>query len=337
MSVFHRPDKLMSSIIQLTSQRDRHGLETSLVHIIHDLIENGNITLYRILPSGKEAVPVIRCLSEGIVIEYTGFGQALLNILPLSKNPLWQQSCDTLMVSHNFAHSRFSTIYPIIGGRHVVGLLEIIAPAELNDTQKSIINGLLQVYRNYITLLDDSERDMLTGLMNRKTFGKYYDRMIEAGQALLPSETICDKLAADEDRRSLIHTGTAHEWIAMIDIDFFKKINDKFGHLYGDEVLLLLARIMESTFRSSDGLFRFGGEEFVVMLGKTTQYDAINVFERFRQAVADYIFPTVGRVTVSLGVAVLSSTENKEIVLERADKALYQAKETGRNKVVLAS
>ncbi|MDD2758921.1 MAG: GGDEF domain-containing protein, partial [Methylomonas sp.] len=124
-------------------------------------------------------------------------------------------------------------------------------------------------------------------------------------------------------------------WFAILDIDHFKRVNDTFGHLYGDEVLLLFSQMMEKHFRYNDFLFRFGGEEFVVILNLADQASAESVFERFRQRIAEHEFPTVGQVTVSIGVTHVDSAIMPSILLDRADKALYHAKASGRNQVIV--
>jgi len=118
-----------------------------------------------------------------------------------------------------------------------------------------------------------------------------------------------------------------------LDIDHFKRINDTFGHLYGDEVLLLMANLMRQSFRRSDLLFRYGGEEFVVVLKTHLPNDSWNVLDRFRQTVALYQFPQVGQVTVSIGFTQIRDSEMPATIIERADRALYYAKDHGRNQM----
>jgi diguanylate cyclase (GGDEF)-like protein len=132
-----------------------------------------------------------------------------------------------------------------------------------------------------------------------------------------------------EERRH--HTETEKQWLAVIDVDHFKLVNDKFGHLYGDEVLILIANLLQSSFRSQDRVFRFGGEEFVVLLRSTTLANAYKIIERFRTNVEGHDFPQVGRVTVSVGFVSISALEAPVIILGRADQALYYAKSHGRN------
>jgi diguanylate cyclase (GGDEF)-like protein len=119
----------------------------------------------------------------------------------------------------------------------------------------------------------------------------------------------------------------------VIDIDHFKRVNDGHGHLIGDEVLLLLSRLMRASFRFHDHLFRFGGEEFVVLMRCGTDADASGAFERLRANVERFAFPQVGRITVSVGFSALRPDDTPSAAFERADKAVYWAKQNGRNQV----
>jgi diguanylate cyclase (GGDEF)-like protein len=194
---------------------------------------------------------------------------------------------------------------------------------------EGFISGYFQIYRNYLHLLDESEHDTLTGLLNRRTF--------EQNLAKILAEWHKDSDRQGEDSKELPHRrqgeGGECNWLAVIDIDFFKRINDKFGHLYGDEVLVLLANIMRESFRGYDKLFRFGGEEFVAILRTTDQAGATHALDRFRQAVAAYAFPQIGQVTVSIGFVEIAYQAIPTEVLGHADDALYYAKEHGRNRL----
>jgi diguanylate cyclase (GGDEF)-like protein len=224
-------------------------------------------------------------------------------------------------------------------GRHVLWLpvwmhekvhtcLEITQSRPFSAHKLDVLKGVFAVYQNYQSLLDYSERDALTGLFNRKTFDEQFSRHTMQG---LPSRagTVVESLAPEEAGSS---TEPIQQWLAVVDIDHFKQVNDRFGHLYGDEVLILVANILRNSFRSHDRIFRFGGEEFVVLLRSTTLSTAHKVFNRFRTAVQEYPFPQVGQVTVSLGF--VSTTKGAPVeILGQADQALYYAKEHGRNQV----
>jgi diguanylate cyclase (GGDEF) domain len=121
----------------------------------------------------------------------------------------------------------------------------------------------------------------------------------------------------------------------MIDLDYFKRINDTYGHATGDEVLRQFANIVRKISRAIDIPARLGGEEFAILLPNTTQNEAMTVAERLRKQVADIsIAHEKGavRITISIGGVALSTDEvDNDVILSRADTALYEAKDAGRN------
>ncbi|GAB6184390.1 diguanylate cyclase [Thermodesulfovibrio hydrogeniphilus] len=124
--------------------------------------------------------------------------------------------------------------------------------------------------------------------------------------------------------------------LAIADIDYFKKINDKYGHNVGDKVLKEIAQIFGQKLRRSDVLCRWGGEEFLILLKGTFLNDAYNIAERLRIAVEQHFFNLLReKITVSFGVAGLPPPKDQYELIELADKYLYDAKKSGRNKVVI--
>ena len=121
--------------------------------------------------------------------------------------------------------------------------------------------------------------------------------------------------------------------IAILDIDKFKSINDQFGHAIGDETLVLFSQTIRSVLRQQDLFFRYGGEEFVVLVKEVHIEQAYQVLERCRAAVEARRFPQVGKVTVSIGFADLDQDSHPVETLSKADKALYYVKKHGRNQV----
>lgn len=206
-----------------------------------------------------------------------------------------------------------------------VSCIEISSRLPLSRQTCSIAEGILNVYRNFQNLLDYSERDSLTGLFNRKTFDGKFMKMAAQVHA---AET--GQYGNKTERRQA--QAAKEQWLAVVDIDHFKRVNDEFGHLYGDEVLILIANLLRTSFRPYDRIFRFGGEEFVIMLRAVTLENAHRVLERFRQKVEAYSFPQIGQVTISLGFVRISDN-TPVVILGRADQALYYAKENGRNQV----
>ena len=112
----------------------------------------------------------------------------------------------------------------------------------------------------------------------------------------------------------------------MLDIDHFKTINDSQGHLQGDEVLLLLSQQMTDSFRENDLLFRYGGEEFAMVLMDITPEQARQSLDRFREKIAGYDFPDTEQVTVSIGFTIFDKSLTLEELINQADAALYYCK-----------
>lgn len=124
-----------------------------------------------------------------------------------------------------------------------------------------------------------------------------------------------------------------HLSILIFDIDYFKEVNDNFGHLVGDLVLMQFADILKSCIRESDTVGRWGGEEFLAVLPQTRLEDARKVAEKIRASIENADFPEAGHITCSVGAASFCEGDNSEMLLSRADVALYHAKSGGRNQV----
>jgi diguanylate cyclase (GGDEF)-like protein len=123
--------------------------------------------------------------------------------------------------------------------------------------------------------------------------------------------------------------------ILLVDIDFFKKINDTFGHNVGDRVLKGLVELITNRSRRLDRMFRIGGEEFLVYLPDTKGAVAVSHAEALRELIAKSALLPDHQVTVSIGVAELAGDPSREAWIKRADEALYRAKRSGRNRVEL--
>ena len=223
------------------------------------------------------------------------------------------------------AGEKYRYFMPVRIDDRPIAYFEICSARPLTRQQMDISEGVLGVYRNYFGLLKDSQHDTLTGLLNRKTF----DRGLLNVLALTEYEAQQERAGKLERR---VTRGGNH-WLAVVDIDHFKRINDEFGHIYGDEVLILMANLMRRSFRQHDKLYRFGGEEFVIIMHYSDFDDTEKSLQRFRNTVANHGFPQVGKVTVSIGFAPILSMQLATMVLGNADEALYYAKSNGRDQV----
>ena len=119
----------------------------------------------------------------------------------------------------------------------------------------------------------------------------------------------------------------------MFDIDYFKKVNDTYGHYVGDMVLKKLSELISQNIREVDSFGRWGGEEFMLLLHKANQAEAIYIAEKLRKLVADFSIENLYKITISIGISTFAKNDTKESLLQRADQALYKSKEDGRNRV----
>jgi diguanylate cyclase (GGDEF)-like protein len=318
---------VVEHLAALTAFRDRDVLDVSLVGVLRDLLQPLRVAIYRHVGEGDER----RWLTRANL----GAGD-----LAAAADPLWadpatlaplpaypdRQACllkgQEVIVAGEPSRSHF----PLATDSDVVGVLEIESRQALAPDQRQLVGSILRVFRNFQDLLDYSERDTLTGLLNRKTFDDAFMR-----HAVAPPPDVSAAPSPGAARRQAVATGA---WLGIIDIDHFKHVNDHHGHLIGDEVLLLLARLMRGSFRVSDRLYRFGGEEFAVLMRCAGAGAAAGVFERLRRNVEHFDFPRVGHITVSVGFTELSDADTPTSAFERADKAIYFAKEHGRNQVI---
>jgi len=124
--------------------------------------------------------------------------------------------------------------------------------------------------------------------------------------------------------------------LSIFDIDDFKRINDTFGHIVGDSVLITIANMARKNVRETSYLFRWGGEEFVILLPETTLEGAKIQAERIRKEIADHEFEQVGRVTVSFGLTQYREGDTADSFLKRADEAMYKVKTSGKNRIEVA-
>ncbi len=216
-------------------------------------------------------------------------------------------------------------LIPILSNGKLNSVLALESQADVTGLQP-LLEGIIGIYSNYLSVLDQSERDKLTDLLNRRTFDSKLSRLLQLQE--LESHHYESSLRKHE-RRSV--ASDAHAWLAIMDIDFLKEVNDRYGHLCGDKVIVTLAEKMKSFFRSSDLLFRFGGEEFLVVLEPIPLHTAEHALNQFREIIAKHEFPQAGQITISIGFAKITDQDYPPYIIDNADKALYFAKGRARN------
>lgn len=191
---------------------------------------------------------------------------------------------------------------------------------EIGELRKALDNLRKETSR----LHQEASTDQLTGMMN-------YANLMESLEHQV-------NIAHQDQSRNKKDPSGHPLCVIMIDLDFFKKINDTHGHVIGDFVLRHVASRIQAGVRDFDKVGRFGGEEFVIIMTNTDLVLAETIAQRIRQGVMDtplHLKELTINVTISLGVAMLKEGERKEALLERADTAMYEAKRGGRNRVVI--
>jgi diguanylate cyclase (GGDEF)-like protein len=308
---------IVNHIQKFTSQRDNELIAYSLMQSVQDMLSphfqsivtlsrSGHICRQFVLKRGQGT-----CLIENFEID-PKFDES---IEYMEDNALTEYVLRT--------ESGYTLYYLINATRKESKYFVLSTEIKLAKVQLYLLSGMFNIFKNYNELLNDAQTDQLTGLLNRKTFESSINRYWEQN---VHSYNGVEKRADFEEGSS---------WVAIIDIDHFKNINDTYGHLFGDEILILVSNILKKSFRSDDLLFRFGGEEFVVLMRNLTEADCFNKLNEIRNTIEEYDFPKVGSVTISAGACMFFGDLFYMTILDYADKALFESKSKGRNQVTI--
>jgi diguanylate cyclase (GGDEF)-like protein len=285
-------NKPLEHVAEMTRSRDRAMVDATLLSAFMDLLPVRQVSLWRVL--GEPGSPQVWVLSGShlrgeLMPKVDTLGDPSFEPRPFEALPLHCECYEQVQIEHLQLDAAYGVLLPMASEREMEGVVELVLEQPLDLALQRMAQSVLKIHRNFLGLLDYSERDTLTGLLNRRSFDETFLR----ATAMEAASLFAAEHADDEERR---RRGERHHWLGVIDIDHFKRVNDTHGHLIGDEVLLLVARIMRSTFRYDDRLYRFGGEEFVVLLTAPDDASAGAAFERLRSQVENYAFPRVGRI-----------------------------------------
>ena len=320
--------QLIEHIIRISSKRDRTEINSALVDAMQHIFAPSALTVYRCYPcAGCMIIFACAGLESGRQFSHNAYLPERSYCRPIEDHPLLQRCVnERAIVRETPGDGADRLVFPVLRDDKPIYLIDITLPGDFPADRRVLLMGLVEYFGHLISLLEYGEADTLTGLANRKTFDKHLFEVL-------------GKAAADDAQQNLAgpvrrrQSGNNSHWLAVCDIDHFKQINDTWGHLAGDHVLVRFGQLMRESFRFDDQLFRFGGEEFVAVLQPTSQANAQRVFERFREAVERHVFPNAGRVTISIGICHLQPHDTPTATIDRADAALYWAKQNGRNRV----
>jgi diguanylate cyclase (GGDEF)-like protein len=301
------PHEVIESVVTLTEQRDELTLLRCLLEVILEMLPGVQATLIWLVPGAERGqwVPDEACPLPQSMFPITDWLLAEVANLN-SEAPMRQLDQDGMTYL-------ISSLGIQEGRRKAI----VIRQSEWTSSDLRTAQGMIKIHANYARLLFDSERDTLTGLYNRKKMEQKLSELLSARIGGFNREQ--DKGKAD--------------YLAVFDIDHFKRVNDSHGHLIGDEVLLIFSGLVRNALRDADWVFRYGGEEFVALIKGVSPEVIRIILDRIREKVQNHPFPQVGQVTVSVGYTPIVDQSLPPHVFEEADKALYYAKEHGRNQV----
>ena len=323
----HNPENsILESVIRFTEERDKKSLAILFIQELMNLKEVEHVILLDVPPvADGKLFKVSETSSKQAIGVYFNISLVEKNTCYIETEPHLEQLIELQSPLTDGASDDKTqrAFFPITLNKNIHAILCIYGNNLCHDTIRSVTN-MIAIYNNFLGVIDDGERDSLTRLFNRKTFDLQLAYLVRQATSNLPA------LSSGERRKN--NNDTFH-WIGILDIDHFKSINDNYGHMYGDEVLLLFSTLLRDSFRSSDLLFRYGGEEFIVVLAPAREQDAVATFERFREKLTAFNFPQVGQVTASIGMVKMDTQHHTTTLLDHADQALYYAKENGRNQV----
>jgi two-component system cell cycle response regulator len=321
--------QIIDSLGEITRHRDREVIEKSLLKTLAELSPNQEFKLFKVL--SKESEEVVLGLSAYSIngyVETSGFHIERYELLPDIKQLVLsviesKQIGQLADANHKLTH----IIYPSLDQYNdVFAVLVHVCGDGFEFDVSRFVFGLLKVYSNYLALVDDNQRDKLTQLLNRDTMDREITRILIKNGGLYAALAAGIPIKRRKEEQAY--------WLGVLDIDHFKSVNDNFGHLFGDDVLILVARQMQKVIRGEkDLLYRYGGEEFVIILQAVDLEEAKKAFNRLRINIAQHEFPQVGTVTVSIGLVQITNQVGSSDIISQADQALYYVKEHGRNQV----
>jgi diguanylate cyclase (GGDEF)-like protein len=328
---------LTDHLIKLTDHRERDLLELTLAKALIDLVPIQRVLIARVTEQDGEK----RWLDE-VSLDARGGGKVVdpLRVefltLPRLEDASDRMRCvqthQKLEIAWAGEDGPRITYFPLFAESRAdqEGVLEIHSAAALTGDELAAIGQLHHIYRNMYTLLAYSDRDALTGLLNRKSLDDaFYSAVLEELDGVMGEPMVVPGSSAKERR----HRVPPNYWLGSIVLDNFPLLNDRHGHLIMEEVTLLVARIMNNTFRTHDRLYRFGSEQFAVLFHCPEEALAVGAFERMRANVEKFNFPQVGRVTLCAGFTRILADDSPNTALERAEQAIDFAQKNGRNKV----
>jgi len=320
-------------IVKLTNHRDRDLLELTLSKALIDLLPLERIVVARVVREDGVSrwLEVARLDAKGggrVIDPQRVDFQTLVKLEDATERLQCLESRDRVEVAWAGPEGPRITLLPLFSDfrQDDAGVLELHSDAALNQDSLALVDALRQIYRNMYSLLEYSDRDPLTGLLNRKSLDDaFYSAVLEDLDGTAPA---MDN-ATEQERR---HRVPANYWLGSVSIDNFGLIRGNYGAAAVQEVLQHVGRILSGTFRTYDRLYHFEADSFGVLLHCPDEALVLAAFERLRANVEKTRFPLVGRVTVSSGFTTVRADDSPSSALENTARAVDFARRGGGNK-----
>ena len=322
-------NQLLNSIVEITEQRDCVRFRESMCKTIREMTPIIGIAFVRSIEHTDSTKQVIKSYAavyqDPSAAIYNAAYWGALDDLQDALNPA--HILEMMYAGHSLVmtQQRTTLLLPIMNHEILAEIL-VVRAETISQDSIFLLQTFARLYRNFLSLINETEQDPLTGLFNRRVLETRLASVLRTAEQ---NHRLMRLINSDNNRKP----SPLCNYLAVFDIDKFKRINDTLGHLFGDEIIILVSNLMKEIFRGHDALFRYGGDEFVVILTAENRAGARAALERFRAKVAEHSFPQLDQITTSIGFIEIRGGELPAAVLGKADQALYQAKKEGRNRV----
>lgn len=323
---------LNGHLSRLGAQPNPTALDAALVEALADLLAPCSVVLYGVTgePDDRRWFERARTAGPGAAV-VTPSPWLDPSVLPALASAPQRLACLTSRDSvsglpdDGASPATHKAWLPLLGDEQAVGVVELSAPLALPFAATQWFDRLQRVYRQTHSVLDAGLRDSLTGLLNRQAFDASFDSAVRglASPALDPAPAV--------ERRQGGEASSG--WLAVANLDQFRRFNEAHGHLAGDDVLVALGHRLQQTLRCQDRLFRFGGGAFVLMLRCPGETALRAVLDRCLACVAGHGATLVPPLSTGIGFTALRPGDAQEVALARAESALRRAKARGCGQV----
>ncbi len=308
--------RLLDQIVNLTAQRYIDVLEFSLLKTLYDAVVPTQLRLLKFDSDNSPVLEIIQLKRR----RKTSYRK--IKVEPEIEAAIQHMQENKVMEYSTPLGDGVAAIYSMNNDKEGSAYLILQLNEPLSDAHACLASGVVKVNINFFKQLEASQIDELTGLANRKMFDDTIKNIYELSYAN-------DHKDSGESESEVADK----YWLVMIGIDQYEDVINNYGHLYGDEVLVQVAMLTRECFHEKDMIFRFGGEDFVVILRSKHRATCEESIKRLQESIAAYDFPDVDDITVSTGVTEIIIDSLRVNLMETVDQALHYSQDDTGNRI----